>query len=102
MLIPTACLRRAIGRACSRILDVSRLLQRGSIDSEKEEATGQRVAHPHCEKTELVTGVVHNLDVVAAIYLTVDVSGSKAMPSSIALQRAPRAMALSSRRTCAT
>lgn len=56
-----------------KFLDVSRLLQRGGIDRAKEEATGKRVAHPHCEKTELVSGVVHNLDFIAGIYLTVDV-----------------------------
>ena len=30
-----------------KFLDVSRLLQRGSTDREKEEATGQRSAHAH-------------------------------------------------------
>ena len=50
-------------------LDVNRLLFRGSTD----EAKAQRVPHAHVEKVDVLSGIFHDLDIVAAIHLVVDV-----------------------------
>ena len=79
-------------------LDRCRELNCGSMD----DARAQRVVHPHTEKVKLISGALADLDMIAAIYLTVDACGSSATPTLCGSARARRATAALRSPSCAT
>ena len=52
-----------------RFLDVCRLLNQGSTDSSKL----KRIVHPHTEKVWTLSGIFADMDIIAAMYIIVDV-----------------------------
>ena len=63
-----------LGNSCTlsyveRFLDVNAKLNRGTMDTKKP----ARVAHPHCDKVDILRGIFADLSLQATMYIIVDV-----------------------------